>query len=78
VGRGDLPTSIQSAGDLLAAVGQFLTSLGLEPDVRGDALDFLHLGDLHRIEPEGIVARLDRAQVSDAERGMLAGGFPAG
>jgi hypothetical protein len=60
VGRGDLPTSIQSAGDLLAAVGQFLAGLGLEPDVRGDALDFVLLGRLHRFELEDVEARLER------------------
>jgi hypothetical protein len=67
---------IRSAGDLLAAVGQFLTSLGLEPDVRGDALDFLFLNRLHRIELEDVEARLERCQVSDDEAAMLAAGLP--
>jgi hypothetical protein len=70
--------SIRSAGDLLAAVGQFLTSLGLEPDVRGDAVDFLFLGRLHRIELEDVEARLERCQISDAEAAMLAAGLPVG
>jgi hypothetical protein len=69
---------IRSAGDLLAAVAQFLASLGLKPDVREDALDFLFLGHLHRIEVEDVEARLERCQVSDQEAAMLAAGLPVG
>jgi hypothetical protein len=69
---------IWSAGDLLAAMAQFLTSVGLEPDVRGDAVGFLFLGHLHRVEVEDVEARLERCQVSDDEAAMLAAGLPVG
>ena len=62
----------------MIAVAQFLASLGLEPDVRGDALDFLFLNRLHRIELEDVEARLERCQISDAEAAMLAAGLPVG
>jgi hypothetical protein len=69
---------IRSAGDLLAAVAQFLASLGLEPDVQADAVDFLFLGRLHRVELEDVEARLERCQVSDDETAMLAAGLAVG
>jgi hypothetical protein len=59
-------------------VGQFLTLLGLEPDVRGDALDFLFLNRVHRIEVADIEARLERSQVSDDEAALLAAGLAVG
>jgi hypothetical protein len=59
-------------------VGQFLTSLGLEPHVRADAVDFLFLGRLHRVELEDVEARLERCQVSDEEAALLAAGLPLG
>jgi hypothetical protein len=62
----------------LTAVTQFLTTLGLEPDVRSDPVDFLFLAHLHRVELEDVEARLDRCQVSDAEAAMLAAGLPVG
>jgi hypothetical protein len=70
--------SIQSAGDLLIAVAQTLAARGLEPDVRVDAVDFLFLGHLHRVELEDVEARLERCQVSDDEVAMLAAGLPLG
>jgi hypothetical protein len=69
---------IRSAGDLLSAIGQFLTSLGLEPDVRGDSIDFLLLGRLHRIDLEDIEARCQRCQASEDELAVLAAGLPVG
>jgi hypothetical protein len=69
---------IRSAGDLLAAVGQFLAALGLEPDIQADAVDFLFLGRLHRVECEDVEGRLERCQVSGDEAAMLAAGLPAG
>jgi hypothetical protein len=78
VGRGDLPTSIQSAGDLVTAVAQFLATLGLQPDVRSDAVDFLVLAHLHRVEVEDVESRLERCQVSGDEAAMLATGLPVG
>jgi hypothetical protein len=62
----------------LTAVGQFLAALGLEPDVPGDALDFVLLGRLHRVEVEDVEARLERCQVSEDEVAMLAAGLPVG
>jgi hypothetical protein len=59
-------------------VAQFLTSLGLEPHVRADALDFLFLGYLHRVVLEDVEARLERCQVSDDEAALLAAGLPVG
>jgi hypothetical protein len=59
-------------------VAQFLAALGLEPDVRADAVDFLFLGHLHRVELEDVEVRLDRCQVSEDELGMLAAGLPIG
>jgi hypothetical protein len=59
-------------------VAQFLATLGLEPDVREDATDFLFLGHLHRVEVEDVEARLERCQVSDDEVAMLAAGLPLG
>jgi hypothetical protein len=69
---------IRSAGHLLAAVAQFLAGLGLEPDVRGYAVDFHFLNRLHRIELEDVEARLERCQVSADEAAMLAAGLPVG
>jgi hypothetical protein len=51
---------IRSAGDLLSAIAQFLTSLGLEPEVRGDAADFLFLNHLHLLELEDLAALCER------------------
>jgi hypothetical protein len=59
-------------------VGQFLTPLGLEPDVRSDAVDFLFLGYLHGVEVQDIESRLERRRVSDDEAAMLAAGLPVG
>jgi hypothetical protein len=59
-------------------VAQFLATLGLEPDVREDAADFLFLGHLHRVELEDVEARLERCQVSDDEAAMLATSLPVG
>jgi hypothetical protein len=59
-------------------VGQFLTTLPLEPDVRSDAVDFLFLAHLHRIELEDVEARLEQRQVSDVEAAMLASGLHVG
>ena len=59
-------------------MAQFLTSLGLEPHVRADAVDFLFLGRLHRVELEDVEARLERCQVSGDEAAMLAAGLPVG
>ena len=61
----------------MTAVAQFLTTLDLEPDVRSDAVDFVFLGHLHRIELEDIDSRLERCQVSD-EAAMLAAVLPVG
>jgi hypothetical protein len=69
---------IRSAGDLLLAIGQFLTSLGLEPEVQGDAVDFRFLGRLHRIELEDIESRLERQQVSEDELALTAAGLAVG
>jgi hypothetical protein len=69
---------IRSAGDLLAAIGQFRTSLGLEPDVRGDTAEFLFCGRLHRIELEDVESRLEHCQVSEDELTMMAAGPPVG
>jgi hypothetical protein len=69
---------IRSAGDLLTAIGRFLTLLGLEPDGRSGAVDFLFLGHLHRLELEDIEARCERCQVSEDELTMLAAGLPVG
>jgi hypothetical protein len=59
-------------------VAQLLAGLGLEPDVRGDALDFVLLGRLHRVELEDVEARLERCQVSGDEAALLAAGLPVG
>ena len=59
-------------------MARFLTSLGLEPDLRGGTLDFLFLGRLHRVELEDVEARLERCQVSSDEAAMLAAGLPVG
>jgi hypothetical protein len=72
------PPPIRDARGLLLSIAEPLASLGLEPDVRGDAIDFLFLGHLHRVELEDVEARLDRCQVSEDERGMLAAGLPVG
>jgi hypothetical protein len=69
---------IQSAGDLGTAVAQFLAALVLKPDVRSDAVDFLFLAHLHRVEFEDVEARLERCRVSDDEAAMLAAGLPLG
>ena len=52
--------------------------MGLEPDVRSDAVDVLFLGHLHGVELEDVEARLERGQVSDDEAAMLAAGLPVG
>ena len=62
----------------MTAVGQFLPTLGLEPNVRSDAVDVLFPGHLHRVELEDVEARLERCQFSDAEAAMLAAGLPVG
>jgi hypothetical protein len=62
----------------LAVVAQFLTSLGLEPDVWSDAVDVLFLAHLHRVELEDVESRLDRCQLSDDEAAMLAAGLLVG
>ena len=61
----------------MTAVAQFLTSLGLEPDVRSDAVDVLFPGHLHGVELEDIEGRLERCQVS-GEEAMLAADLPVG
>jgi hypothetical protein len=63
-------------GDPLTAVAQFLTTLGLEPNVWSDAVDVLCLGHLHGVELEDVEVRLERCQVSDDEAAMLAAGLP--
>jgi hypothetical protein len=68
----------RSVGDLLAAVGQFLAALGLEPNVRSDAVDLLFLGRPHRVELEDVEARLERCRVSEDQAAMLAAGLPVG
>jgi hypothetical protein len=55
-----------------------LTALGREPDVRSDAVDFLFLNRLHRIELEYVESWLVRCQASGDERAMLAEGLPVG
>ena len=50
----------------------------MKPDVREDALDFLFLGRLHRVELEDVEARLERCQVSGDEAAMLAAGLCIG
>jgi hypothetical protein len=67
----------RSVGDPLTAVGQFLTTLGLEPDVRSDAVDVLFLGHLHRVELEDVESRLERCQVSEDEVAMLTAACPS-
>jgi hypothetical protein len=68
----------RSVGDPLTAVAQFLTSLGLELDVWRDAVDFLFLAHLHRVELEDVEGRLEQCQVSDDKAAMLATGLPVG
>jgi hypothetical protein len=71
--------SIRSAGDLLSAVAQFLTSLGREPDARGDAVDFLFVGHVHGIELEDVETRCERrSRVSEDELAMMDAGLPVG
>jgi hypothetical protein len=65
-------------GDLWNTVRQFLTSLGLEPDVRSDAVDFLFRSHLHRVELDDIDSRLERCQVADDEAAMLTAGLLVG
>jgi hypothetical protein len=72
------PTPIRDARGLLLSIAEHLASLGLEPDLRGDRIDFLFLGHLHRVELEDVEARLGRCQVSDDEAAMLAAGLPVG
>jgi hypothetical protein len=74
----DSPAPIRDARGLLLSNAEHLASLGLEPEVRGDTLDVLFLGRLHRVELEDVEARLDRCQVSDAEAAMLSAGLPVG
>jgi hypothetical protein len=74
----DPPAPIRDARGLLLSIAEHLASLGLEPEVRGDAIDFLFLGHLHWVELEDVEARLDRRQVSDAEAAMLSAGLPVG
>jgi hypothetical protein len=69
---------IHSGHDLIVAVAEFLSSVGLEPDVQGDSVGFLFLGRLHRIELEDIESRLERQQVSEDELAMLAAGLAVG
>jgi hypothetical protein len=52
--------------------------MGLEPDIRGDAVNVLFWGQRHRLELEDLEARLDRCQLSDEEAAMLAAGLPVG
>jgi hypothetical protein len=59
-------------------VAQFLASLGLEPNVQADAVDFLFLGHLHRVELEDVESRLERCQLSSDEAATLAAGLPVG
>jgi hypothetical protein len=74
----DPPAQIRDARGLLLSIAEHLASLGLEPDVRGDAIDFLFLGRLHRVELEDVEARLDRGQVSEEELAIMAAGLPVG
>ena len=62
-------------GDPFTAVGQFLTAPGRGPDVGGDAVDFLFLNRLHRIQREDVEGRLERWQVSGDEAALLAAGM---
>jgi hypothetical protein len=72
------PAPIRDARGLLLSIAEHLASLGLEPDIRGDAIDVLFLGHLHRVELEDVEARLDRCQVSDDEAAVMAAGLPVG
>ena len=74
----DPPAPIRDARGLLLSIAEHLASLGLEPDIRGDAIDVLFLGHLHRVELEDVEARLDRCQVSDDEAAVMAAGLPVG
>jgi hypothetical protein len=62
----------------LTAVGQFVASLGLEPAIRGDAVDSLFLDRQHRVEVGDVEARRERRQASPEELAMLAAGLPVG
>src|SRR5262245_46107718 len=77
---GDSPPTIRDARGLLLSIADHLASLGLEPDVHGDALTFTFLGRLHAIELEDIESRLERvrAGISQDELAMLAAGLPIG
>jgi hypothetical protein len=71
---------IRDARGLLLSIADHLASLGLEPDVHGDALTFTFLGRLHALELEDIESRLERvrAGISQDELAMLAAGLPIG
>jgi hypothetical protein len=69
---------IGSGHDLIVAIAEFLSSVGLEPDVQGDSVGFLFLGRLHRIELEDIESRLEKQQVSDDEVATMAAGLALG
>jgi hypothetical protein len=52
------PTApIRYARGLLLSIAEHLVSLGSEPHVRGDVIDFPFLGHLHRVELEDIEVR---------------------
>lgn len=73
---GEPTPRIRDGRDLLLAVADFLATLGLEPDVRGDEILFLFLGHQCRIE----LADLERRTVgiTATEVAMLAAGIPVG
>jgi hypothetical protein len=74
---GEQPRRIHDARDLLISVGDHLASLGLEPDLQGDALTFTFLGRVHRMELEDLEQRTPGC-VTAAECAMIAAGLPVG
>jgi hypothetical protein len=78
---GEDPSSpIRDARGLLLSIADHLASLGLEPDVHGDAITVQFLGRLYAMELEDIDGRLERVRtgISQDELAMLAAGLPIG
>ena len=74
--RHEAASPIRNARDLLISIRDHLASLGLEPDLGGDALTFLFSGHVHRLELEDLELR--RPGATAAEIDMLAAGMPVG
>jgi hypothetical protein len=72
------PRPIRDSRDLLIAVGDFLASLTLEPDLQASSLDFLFLGRRHRLSLIDLDRDVEETLRGQGDRNLLAAGLPVG